>query len=227
MKPQSVDKLFQSSLGDASTMPRPELWEQLDQELNLSSRKRGSRLWIKIASVAAVLALTWTIVPFDKSPVGQIEFSSLPVMVYQSEFSGELNTRPMTLKSQVIRGETSIREELVYTSDVEIPENDSDYLPVSTPETLVVSASTSMMNIDAEALLFQVEVELEDGGAAGDYAQVDAPTTLLRISPESLLEEAERADNGNKFGKKILDKLKVGVDGIGSVIAQRNQNKQK
>ena len=226
MKPHSVDKLFQNSLGDASAMPRPELWEQLDQELNLSSKKSDSRLWIKIASVAAVLTLIWAVVPFDKSPVGQIEFSSLPVVVYQSEFSGELNARPVAFRPQVIRGESARIEELVYASVVETPENDSDFLSVSNTETHVLSESTTMVNIDAEALLSRVETELKEG-VSSEYAQVDAPTTLLRISPESLLEDAERADNGNKFGKKILDKLKVGVDGLGSVIAQRNHNKQK
>ncbi len=61
-----IDRIFQEKLKDFEVSPNPELWTKIQNELNTedSQSKKLLPIWLRIASIAAVLALLVTIGSF-------------------------------------------------------------------------------------------------------------------------------------------------------------------
>ena len=58
-----IDRIFQEKLKDFEASPNPELWTKIQNELNIEDNqpKKVFPIWLRLASVAAVLAVLFTI----------------------------------------------------------------------------------------------------------------------------------------------------------------------
>ncbi|MFN2260629.1 MAG: hypothetical protein ABR595_01005, partial [Psychroflexus sp.] len=99
---KNIDRLYQEKFKDFEASPSPELWKKLEAQLNDKNKRRKILpIWWKAASVAAILALFFSIGLLNQSKFSKnnsvsvernntkssLKFKENKIQIFQNSFS--------------------------------------------------------------------------------------------------------------------------------------------
>lgn len=76
---KNIDRLFQENLKDFEVSPPNKAWSAIEKQLPLTSKKRRTPIWVKISSVAALLALFFSLGTIYFLPTSNFTKNIFPV----------------------------------------------------------------------------------------------------------------------------------------------------
>ncbi len=196
MKSNTIDKLFKEGLHSGRSPVSADVWSRLSDELD-NPPKQGSNHYRYIAFVsAAAILLFLVLLPSSRPDVKSVKVGSHPAVANLSldEVPSLLNREPLGYKAdrevqtvvvKVLKQPDLITEKVVITEELKEDE--------------------FRIKVDALALLNSIESEI---------SSEKEKIKVLAVNPKTLLQEAERNSKGNQFGKKVLEKVKLGLKEI-------------
>jgi hypothetical protein len=197
MKSNTLDKIFKEGLHAGSSPVNPDVWSRLSSELEAEPKKRSkSYRYIALVSAAAIL-LFLVLLPNSRPNVKSLKIGSQPA------FSNLNSNAVPSLLNRAPLGYSKDKEvQLKVVKTLKPPELIINELAITEEfkEDEIIG-----IKVDALALLNSVESEM-----SRDKKKIQ----VLAVNPKTLLEEAERNSKGNQFGKKVLEKVKLGLKEI-------------
>ncbi len=196
MKSNTLDKIFKEGLHTGSSPVNADIWSRLSNELDTEPKKKSKAYRYIMYSSAAAILLFLVLLPSSRPNVKSLKFGSQPSFseVNLHTVPSFLNRAPLGYsKDKVVQSiavQTLSQSELIIEKVVIRKELKEDKVSIK---------------VDALALLNSVESEM-----SRDKKKIK----VLAVNPKTLLEEAERSSKGNQFGKKVLEKVKLGLKEI-------------
>ena len=207
MRNQYLDDQIRSVLAHKEAIVPEDLWGQLEAELDANKTNSYSKLYW-ISGIAAMLLISFNLFNWSRNEVTPISFASSSASAFVEFTPSALQER----KAQIYvveRQEVWVEKEVVQKMDP----------IVGLAEATEPELEDTVISNRAVSLLAAVEKEL----SLEDDAVVASSPVLMRIDPELLLQDVERESSGNKFTKKLFDKIKGGLKEIGTTVASRNE----
>jgi hypothetical protein len=177
-----IDKLFKDRFKDFEASPSPQVWEQIQAKLNEEKEDRKViPLWWKLAGVAALLAILFTIGttvfnPFDSTNTITTEDTTHP-----NPSDSELQDNPLT--------NDYINEAEVASEEIENP---------STKDASEAATVTDVVKADKETnSLLQKSTSVKNA-VATETGTKDVSTAKKKLATENLIKEEASKDIATK-----------------------------
>ena len=227
MRPSS-EQHIKKQLGQREIEPSKSVWDNIQKELDQNQKPKKPIVWLKYASIAAVLAVCFfayqTFKPVDnQTPI--IVLDSKPVITKPVEFQSiklDYVAQPLVIKNETknnfVQNQTKVdKQKTNENSEIEIAETPID----DEAENLLQLANIELEKVEQERRLTE-EVNTLLAQAIEDTDDIEQKEILQNLEATVLLAEAEseiELEKPHNLKDKIWEAFVTNLNGIKRTVA--------